>query len=306
AGVALSRGRYIIPLDSDDELAPSFMATMLQALESKPAAAFAHCYARLFHDIDAIWITRPFNPYWQLLGNGIVGCVVIRRAAFDAVRGYDETMTLGNEDWELWVRLHAQGWDQVQVGEVLFKYRKHGISMSVETEGRFELGRRQIRDRHPNLFATKSLRSLKATHYPLITVVSKTFSTSDPEIEVVPTDTDLSTTWGKYVTLASDGQALASQDLISMADLLETHPRIRSVQVPGVNPVHMVRRWNLHDPDAPATRDVDMGGNPIESTSDLELCPRSGWSLPEGLEPNVDVQRQPPEEAGRLPEPANW
>ncbi|MGB7859745.1 MAG: glycosyltransferase, partial [Acidimicrobiia bacterium] len=52
AGVALSRGRYIIPLDSDDELAPSFMATMLRALESNSAAAYAHCYARLFHDID--------------------------------------------------------------------------------------------------------------------------------------------------------------------------------------------------------------------------------------------------------------
>jgi O-antigen biosynthesis protein len=72
------------------------------------------------------------------------------------VGGYDETMTSGNEDWELWLRLQEAGWGQVQVPLPLFRYRKHGVSMSVATEARFEEGRRMVRDRHPSLYTHAS------------------------------------------------------------------------------------------------------------------------------------------------------
>src|SRR5690606_38104701 len=106
-------------LDSDDEVEPTYLEEMIAALEANPRAAYAHCYARLYQDIDAIWITRPFNPYWQLLGNGVIGCVLLRRDAYEQVGGYDESMTLGNEDWEMWLRLMEAGWDQVLVPRVL-------------------------------------------------------------------------------------------------------------------------------------------------------------------------------------------
>jgi glycosyltransferase involved in cell wall biosynthesis len=82
AGMAVARGRYLVPLDADDELHPEFLSRLLPALDADPEAAFAHCHARLFGDVDAVWVTRPFNPYWQLLGNGVVGCVVLRADAW--------------------------------------------------------------------------------------------------------------------------------------------------------------------------------------------------------------------------------
>ena len=176
--MSAARGTYVVPLDADDELEPQFLEKMVVALEPEPEAAFAACRARLFEDIDAVWIPRPYNPYQLLLSNSIIGCVLLRRDAYLAVDGYDETMRHGNEDWDLWIRLIKAGWDVVEVPDVLFRYRKHGISMSVETEARFEQGRAEIVERHPDLYASDHLARMKANHYPLVTVIAA--SETDP------------------------------------------------------------------------------------------------------------------------------
>ncbi|MGH8951637.1 MAG: glycosyltransferase family 2 protein, partial [Acidimicrobiia bacterium] len=198
AGMKLARGEFLIPLDSDDELGPEYMTKLLTAMRSRPDAGFAHCLARLHGDIDAVWIPRPFNPYWQLIENAVVGCVLLRATAWEAVGGYDETMTSGNEDWEMWLRLTGAGWGQVRVEEPLFLYRKHGVSMSVTTEARFEQGRRMVRDRNQQLYEKEALKATRRDWYPLLTIVGS--SNPLPEdAELVPALDGLSDTWGKYV-----------------------------------------------------------------------------------------------------------
>ncbi|MDP9023296.1 MAG: glycosyltransferase, partial [Actinomycetota bacterium] len=125
AGMASARARLVVPLDADDQITPGFVETLRDALLAEPQAAYAHCWARLFGDLDAVYASRPFNPYQQLLSNGVVGCVLLRRAAWEAVGAYAQDMREGNEDWDLWLRLLSAGWDQVQVREPLFRYRKH-------------------------------------------------------------------------------------------------------------------------------------------------------------------------------------
>lgn len=308
AGMKIARGRFFVPLDADDQLEPEFMAHMLAALESRPDAAYAHCYARLHHDVDAVWVTRPFNPYWQLLGNGVVGCVLLRREAWEQVGGYDETMTLGNEDWEMWLRLMANGWDQVHVREVLFKYRKHGISMSVRTEARFEEGRRMVRDRHPELYSQESMRRSKTVWYPLITIVSDSAPPGDPDVEVVGAEEDLETTWGKFVVDLRGIEPIPLGTILEMAALLEADPGARIVSNRGSPPITMIRRWALHDPDSGHESALIHGSDlPGPETSLHGFVPRAGWSVPGEIEePNIPVQRQPPEEAGLIPDVTKW
>jgi len=216
-GMRLARGDHLLPLDSDDGLEPEFMTKLLLALESAPTAGYAHCLARLHGDIDAVWVPRPFNPYWQLMGNGIVGCVLLRAIAWETVGGYDETMTSGNEDWELWLRLMDGGWDQVSVPEPLFKYRKHGVSMSVTTEARFEEGRIMVRDRHPDLYEIGRFRDLKQQWYPLLTIIGVADSIPD-EAELVTTPDGLTDTWGKYVVDIRGARGLEPDTLPRLAD----------------------------------------------------------------------------------------
>ena len=171
AGISIARGQYLIPLDADDELTGDFMAEMHRALETQPRAGFAHCWAQLFGDQNTVFATRPFNPYQQLLSNGVIGAGLIRREAWEAVDGYDETMREGNEDWDLWLRMQKGGWGQVQLQAPLFRYRKHGASMSTSTEARFEDARLEMVKRHPELYKAEVVHELKAASYPAVSVL---------------------------------------------------------------------------------------------------------------------------------------
>jgi glycosyltransferase involved in cell wall biosynthesis len=308
AGMKLARGEFLIPLDSDDELGTEFMTKMLTALSNQPEAGFAHCIARLHGDVDAVWIPRPFNPYWQLIENAVVGCVLMRTAAWESVGGYDDTMTSGNEDWELWLRLSAAGWGQVRLEEPLFRYRRHGVSMSVSTESRFEAGRRMVRDRNPGLYEREALEAARRAWYPLLTIVGS--SNPLPEnAELVATEDDLGATWGKYVVDLRGFEAGTTwSTLVAMTDILEADPRAAMARTTGEPPLRVLRRWSLHDPDAEPQAEVILDD---PSTGPPALLPgsipRPGWAVPAGLRSSdIPIQRQRPEESAALPDPSRW
>ena len=308
AGMKLARGEFLVPLDSDDELAPGFISTLLAALGHAPEAGFAHCLARLHGDIDAVWMPRPFNPYWQLLENAVVGCVLMRAAAWESVGGYDETMTSGNEDWDLWLRLTGSGWDQVRVEEPLFRYRKHGVSMSVTTEGRFEEGRRMVRDRNPTLYQPDAMGETRRRWYPPLSVVGSSNPLPD-EAELTPSLDGLRTTWGKYVVdLRGAEDDTPPSVLFRLAGLLEANPGAALARTSGEPPLTMIRRWSLHDPEAEPSGQVVLDdptpGPPALAPGSM---PRSGWFVPaNALEPGFPVQRQRPEESATMPDPERW
>ena len=104
AGMRLAEGRFLVPLDADDEIAPEFLEVLRSAVEERPDAAYAHCWSELYGDEEATWVARPFNPYLLALSNSVVGCVLMRTEAWKQVGGYDETMIHGNEDWDMWLR----------------------------------------------------------------------------------------------------------------------------------------------------------------------------------------------------------
>ena len=290
AGIGEARGELVVPLDADDELTPEFLERLVDALDADPGAAFACCWARLFGDIDAVWVPRRYNPYQLLLSNSVVGCVVLRRAAWEAVGGYDETMTNGNEDWELWIRLMAAGWGVAEVDEPLFRYRKHGISMSVETESRFEAGRKEIVERHPELYAEERLDAARREHYPLLSII--------PGDEALVAA--IAAGQSKYVALWSGVEDAGPETLDRLADLLESRPDLGAATTNGADPLVLVRRWSLLDPDGPATSEsVGLAGSATEQLGP-GMFPDPAWMVPDTID-GVPVQRQRPEEDGRLP-----
>jgi len=320
AGMAAAKGRFLVPLDADDELTPGFIEKLLAALEAHPDAAFAHCWAVLFGDLSGIWAPRPYNPYQMLLSNSVIGCVLLRADAWLAVRGYDESMRGGNEDWDLWLRLQAAGWSQVEVPEPLFRYRKHGISMSVETEAGYEEARRQMPNRHPDLY--RRAGALKGEWYPWVSVMvgptsdlaSLTNQTLD-DLEVVASSlvfanfaadclargwalregAAASTARGKFLVDWDAGVWNDSNALLALAEALEANPKALGTGPVGSTTPLLWRRWALDDVSSPhygvievpvAVTIVDQGG--------LERVSRD-W------ETDTDVRHQSPEEEGRLP-----
>lgn len=304
AGISAARGEFVVTLDADDELLPEYVSTLLSAIEGDPGAGFAHCWAVLFGDVFGMWATRPFNPFWQRLSNGVLQCVLMRRAAWESAGGYDETMRKGHEDWDMWMRLDAAGWGQVRVPRPLYRYRKHGVSMSVESEADFEEAAGRISARHPALYRRSELERLKAEWYPLLVLLTDGGTRIDGEAsaEVVPVDATaglcaaVTGSRGKYLADVR-GRSVAVADLVAAADALEAVPGAASRVVAGI-PVW--RRWAVVDPGSGPWTLPD--GLPAGDLA-VGACPDPEWMVDPGVVPEgMTVVRHRPEEAGRIPD----
>lgn len=75
--------------------------------------------------------------------------VVLRRRALDAVGGFPAPVRVA-EDWELWLRLCAAGFDAVCVPEAVVRYRRHPGGLTADVAG---LARAQlaVHERHAAL-----------------------------------------------------------------------------------------------------------------------------------------------------------
>jgi len=306
-GISVARGEYVVSLDADDELAPRFLEELSGALDADEGIAFAHCWARIFGDYQAIWATRPFNRFQLLLSNSVVGCVMLRKVAWEAVGGYDESMLEGNEDWDLWIRLSEGGFGNTQITEPLFWYRKHGVSMSVETEARYEAVLTSLSERLPGVYDIDHLRKVKHESYPMLCVM-----TNDESL--VPPFEDVQLIWvafddirsivdevqSKYVVWWPAGTDADPKILHTLSEVLEQDDTIGAAETTGVSPIRVIRTWSLRDPEGPSESKVsDLAGSATQQLTCGQF-PSEAWQVPTQLG-GIEVHRQRPEESGIMP-----
>ena len=154
AAFAVGRGRYVGFLDCDDEWLPGAPARAVALLDRHPEvdALFADARMGNPHDGYVSWIEsggqaeffrlphREPEPGFRVLERGpffrrmavrnpvFIGATVVRRAAFEAVDGFDPALC-GAADWELWLRMaHRFTWGYM--AEPLAKYTRHRDNMS--------------------------------------------------------------------------------------------------------------------------------------------------------------------------------
>jgi GT2 family glycosyltransferase len=137
-GVALGRRPYVCLLDSDAVLHPASLRSMLDVLVAEPQVALV---GPVFTDQApeasgglAPTLTRKLRrsfgrtnlygtapdtgsgPWWPV--DFVIGaCQVLRRDAYDAVDGIDESFFYGPEDVDFCLRLELAGWQVVQVAD---------------------------------------------------------------------------------------------------------------------------------------------------------------------------------------------
>src|SRR5205085_1432810 len=106
---AHARGDVFCALDADDRLAPTWFETALRVLDQRPAVAFVSHWLETFGDEHWRWTPQRCDLTALLARNTVNGAALVRRTAFEAVGGYDETMRRGCEDWDFWLRLVVGG-----------------------------------------------------------------------------------------------------------------------------------------------------------------------------------------------------
>ena len=97
--------------------------------------------------------------------NQLPYCMLIRKSAWQAAGGYDETMRDGSEDWEFNIRLSGAGFRGIELAKPLFvcSVRPDGMLLSRATRMHGTIWR-HIRVRHADLYrATALVRLWRAT-----------------------------------------------------------------------------------------------------------------------------------------------
>lgn len=170
-GAALARERnwceYLVFLDADDFLEPAFVASLHRELvaANDSSVSHAYCQERLVDKAFGTWAVPEWDPLLLLATNLHPVTALVRRDCFEASGGFDESMRLGYEDWDLWINFAARGWRGVRVREPLFNWRRHSaITMVIEAVSRHEQLYAYLMNKHAELFRRHSDELLRLSN----------------------------------------------------------------------------------------------------------------------------------------------
>ena len=129
-GIQKSKGHYILPLDSDNQIEKDFALSAIPIFENDIEVGVVHGDAEYYGDKKGIWEVDEFNLDRMLAHNYIDACAIYRKNIWEQVGGYDEKMPhQGHEDWEFWVSLAGLKTKFHHLKKVTFKYYFSGKSM---------------------------------------------------------------------------------------------------------------------------------------------------------------------------------
>lgn len=118
-------GTYILPLDADDIIEPTYVEKAVKILDNNPNIGIVYCKAKIFGNYDKYWNLKPFNKSDILYENCIFCSAFFRKSDFIKIGGYNNNMKYGYEDYDLWLSFIEQGLEVFQINEILFSYRQY-------------------------------------------------------------------------------------------------------------------------------------------------------------------------------------
>jgi glycosyltransferase involved in cell wall biosynthesis len=133
-GLTLSRGEYVLPVDPDDVLMPSFVERAVAVLEQRPELAYVTAWSEYMSEDGRPLAPNGYRPLGNQVGwlerENLAGSAmaVFRRRVFERGLRYSPDLT-GYEDWLLYRELTAAGELGFVIPESLLKYRLRSGSM---------------------------------------------------------------------------------------------------------------------------------------------------------------------------------
>lgn len=164
-GIREARGRYVLPLDADNRLAPGYIPSALHLLDSQPEVGVCYGDWLEFGCRNGRKPAPEFDLPALLWSNYIDACAVYRREIWEASGGYDAAAPAW-EDWDFWISTAERGWRFHRLQDVAFEYRVRPNSMlrNAEREGLRRTVREHIYRKHHQIFADNLVETLLAGH----------------------------------------------------------------------------------------------------------------------------------------------
>lgn len=153
-GIQQARGQYILPLDADDRIAPTFLEKTVPILDGNPNVGIVYTQAELFGEKNGRFDLPIYRFPDILLGNMIFNTSLYRKADWEKAGGYNENMVWGWEDYDFWLSLLELGREVIQIPEVLYFHREvpHSRSQQI-TQSDWIKCHTQVFKNHSTLYA---------------------------------------------------------------------------------------------------------------------------------------------------------
>lgn len=149
--VLRAKGKYILPVDSDNKISPNFISLAVSCFEKDPVLKVVAPGAVFFGERTGEWKLPPFSLKLLARKNIMDTCALYKKEDWERVGGYCEDI-IAREDWEFWISILKDGGGVLRLSEPLLYYRvregsKREIDRSLKRHVIDVLNRR-----HPEFF----------------------------------------------------------------------------------------------------------------------------------------------------------
>ena len=167
-GISAARGRYILPLDADDQIAPTMLQACADALDDQPDTAIVFTDRQDFGELQGCHAAGRYELARLKYFNQISYCSLYRREVWEAIGGYRVNVN-GFDDWDFWVAAAVRGFRGHHLPQPLHRHRRRGGSFLM-----------RIADDYERLFATIILNNREAYSETEIAAASRYLTSGQP------------------------------------------------------------------------------------------------------------------------------
>ena len=145
-------GRYILPLDADDKIAPTYIEKAIHIFTQDNSISVVYSKARFFDAIDKSWPLPNYDSKLILQSNMVFCSAVFLKEDWAKYGGYKTNMNLGLEDWDFWLNFVADNKKFFRIEEELFFYRKTTSSRTTSAVKNEQFLVKTLRKNHASLY----------------------------------------------------------------------------------------------------------------------------------------------------------
>lgn len=114
-GIEHATGRYILPLDADDALAPKALEKMIDGFQNNPNAIVIYSDASSFETGTNARVSDNITIQDLLIRNRLYCASMYKKEDLGTNIRYDDYLKIGVEDWDFWLQLMKQYRDKTFV-----------------------------------------------------------------------------------------------------------------------------------------------------------------------------------------------
>lgn len=153
-GIRAAKGQWILPLDSDDKIAPDYLKRIAEVSRTEPEIDVVYCNLQMFGAKQDL-LVPPAAPTMDLFrqGNVYAYASAFKKDLWERAGHYLPIIPFGCEDYNFWIYCMKAGMKARHLNETLFYYRRpQGATMVDDVNEHYQEVMACVHTCHPDVF----------------------------------------------------------------------------------------------------------------------------------------------------------